>query len=164
MVSSFCGQFCRLPDYSLYRFLTFQLTLRDIPKGICLVLYISVHNYQLFLGKHFSSYLLLIFDVNLCWLEVIVKLFTIKLLNIKFIVNLYINTLSSLQFSSVTQSCLTLCDPMNHSTPGLAVHHQLPEVTQTHVHQVGDAFQLSHPLSSPSPPAPNPSRHQSLFQ
>ena len=61
------------------------------------------------------------------------------------------------QFSSVAQSCPTLCDPMNRSTPGLPVHHQLPEFTQTHVHWVGDAIQLSHPLSSPSPPAPNPS-------
>ena len=60
-----------------------------------------------------------------------------------------------IQFSSITQSCPTLCDPMNHSTPDLAVHHQLPEFTQTHVHQVGDAIQPSHPLSSPSPPAPN---------
>ena len=68
------------------------------------------------------------------------------------------------QIRSVTQSCPTLCDPMNHSMPGLPVHHQLPEFTQTHVHRVGDAIQPSHPLSSPSPPAPNPSRHQSLFQ
>ena len=70
----------------------------------------------------------------------------------------------SVQFSWVTQSCLTLCDPMNHSMPGLPVHHQLPEFTQTYIHQVGDAIQPSHPLSSPSPPAPNPSQHQSLFQ
>ena len=68
-----------------------------------------------------------------------------------------------IQFSSVTQSCLTLCDPMNRSTPGLPVHHHLPEFTQTRVHRVGDAIQPSHPLSSPSPPAPNPSQHQSLF-
>ena len=61
-----------------------------------------------------------------------------------------------LQFSSVAQSCPTLCDPMNRSTPGLPVHHRLPEFTQTHVHQVSDAIQSSHPLSSPSPPAPNP--------
>ena len=66
----------------------------------------------------------------------------------------------SVQFSSVTQSCPTLCNPMNHSTPGLPVHHQLPEFTQTHVHRIGDAIQPSHPLSSPSPPAPNPSQHQ----
>ena len=70
----------------------------------------------------------------------------------------------SLQFSSVTQSCPTLCDPMNCSTPRLPVHHQLLEFTQTHVHRVGDAIQPSHPLSSPSPPAPNPSQHQGLFQ
>src|SRR5574337_159860 len=71
---------------------------------------------------------------------------------------------SSVQFSSVAQSCPTLCDPMNCSMPGLPVHHQLPEFTQTHVHRVSDAIQPSHPLSSPSPPAPNPSQHQSLFQ
>ena len=70
----------------------------------------------------------------------------------------------SVQFSSVAQLCLTLCNPMNRSTPGLPVHHHLPEFTQTHVHWVGDAIQPSHPLSSPSPPAPNPSQHQSLFQ
>ena len=68
------------------------------------------------------------------------------------------------QFSSVTQSCLALCHPMSCSTPGLPVHHQLPELTQTHVHQVGDAIQPSHPLSSPSPPASNPSQRQGLFQ
>ena len=66
--------------------------------------------------------------------------------------------------SSVTQSCPTLCDPKNHSMPGLPVHHQLPEFTQTHLHRVSDAIQPSHPLSSPSPLAPNPSQHQSLFQ
>ena len=70
---------------------------------------------------------------------------------------------SSVQFSSVAQSYLTLCYPMNCSTPGLPVHHQLPEFTQTYVHRVGDAIQPSH-LSSPSPPALNPSQQQSLFQ
>ena len=64
---------------------------------------------------------------------------------------------SLFQFSSVAQSCPTLCNPMNCSTPGLPVHHQLPEFTKTHVHRVSDAIQPSHPLSSPSPPAPNPS-------
>ena len=68
----------------------------------------------------------------------------------------------SVQFSSVTQSCPTLCDPMNHSTPGLPVHHHLLEFTQTQVHRVSDAIQPSHPLSSPFPPAPNPSQ-LSLF-
>ena len=71
---------------------------------------------------------------------------------------------SSCRCCSVAKSCPTLCDPMNCSMPGLPVHHQLPEFTQTHVHQVCDAIQPSHPLSSPSPPAPHPSLHQSLFQ
>ena len=71
---------------------------------------------------------------------------------------------SSVRFSSVAQSCPTLCDPMNRSTPGLPVHHKHLEFTQTHVHRVSDAIQPSHPLSCPSPPAPNPSQHQSLFQ
>ena len=70
----------------------------------------------------------------------------------------------SVQFTSVTQSCPTLWDPMNRSTPGLPVHHQLPEFTQTHIHRDGDAIQPSHPLSSPFPPALNPSQHQGLFQ
>ena len=68
------------------------------------------------------------------------------------------------QFSSVTQSCVTLCDPMDCSMTGFPVHHQLLELAQTHVHQVSDAIQPSHPLSIPSPPTPNPSQHQSLFQ
>ena len=76
----------------------------------------------------------------------------------------WILTLYSVQFSSVAQSCPTLRDPVNRSTPGLPVHHQLPEFTQTHVHRVSNAIQPSHPLLSPSPPAPNPSQHQSLFQ
>ena len=75
-----------------------------------------------------------------------------------------IKTYFSVQFSSVTRSCLTLCDPMNRSTPGLPVHHQLPEFTQTQVHPVSDAIQPSHFLSSHFPPAPNPSQHQSLSQ
>ena len=70
----------------------------------------------------------------------------------------------SVQFSSVAQLCPALCNPMNHSMPGLPVHHQLLEFTQTHVHWAGDAIQPSHPLSSPSPPATNPSQHQGLFQ
>ena len=72
--------------------------------------------------------------------------------------------ISSFQFSSVAQSCPTLCYPMNRSTPGLPLHHQLLEFTQTHVHRVGDAIQPSHPQSSPSPPAHNPFQHQGLFQ
>ena len=72
--------------------------------------------------------------------------------------------ISSVQYSSVAQLCLTLCDPMDYSALGLPVHHQLPKLSQTHVHQVDDAIQSSHLLSSPSPPAFNLSQHQSLFE
>ena len=74
--------------------------------------------------------------------------------------NLSSSRIHSVQFSSVAQSCLTLCEPKDYSMPGLPVHHQLPEFTQTHVHCVGDAIQPSHPLSSPSPPTFNLSQHQ----
>ena len=77
---------------------------------------------------------------------------------------LFLGRKATTNLSSVAQSCPTLCGPMNRSTPGLPVHHQLPECTQTHIHRVRDAIQPSHPLSSPSPPAPNPSQHHSLFQ
>ena len=73
-------------------------------------------------------------------------------------------TVGLVQFSSVAQSCLTLCNPMNCSMPGLPVHSQLPRLTQAHIHRVGDAIQPSHPLSSPSPLAFNLSQHQGLFQ
>ena len=76
----------------------------------------------------------------------------------------YFNIIKAVQFSLVSQSCPTLCDPMNRSMPGFPVYHQLPEFAQTHAHLVGDAIQPSHPLSSPSLPAPNPSKHQGLFQ
>ena len=72
--------------------------------------------------------------------------------------------LAELQFSSVAQSCPILCDPMNCNTPGLPVHHHLPEFTQIHIHRDGDDIQPSHPRLSPSPPAPNPSQRQGLFQ
>ena len=71
---------------------------------------------------------------------------------------------STTQFSSVAQPCLTFCNPMDCSTPGFPVHHQFPELAQTHVHQVSDAMQPSHPLSSPSPPAFNLTQHQGLFK
>ena len=77
---------------------------------------------------------------------------------------LSINKYNTHQFSSVAQSCLTLCDPMDWSTPGFPVHHQLPEHVQTHVHWIGDAIQLSHPLLSPSPPAFNLVQYQGYFQ
>ena len=85
-------------------------------------------------------------------------------INICVYTHVYRQTYTSVQFSSVAQSCLTLCDPMNCSTPCLPVHHQLLEFTQTQVHWVSDAIQPSHPLSSPSPPAPNASQHQTLLQ
>ena len=91
-------------------------------------------------------------------------LIVFKIVSIPGLFHLEVFPLSSVQFSSVTQSCPTLCDPVNCSTPGLPVHHQHPEFTQTHVHPVGDAIQTSHPLLSPFPPAPNPSQHQSLLQ
>ena len=75
-----------------------------------------------------------------------------------------ISHIFSFQFSSVSQSCPTLCNPVNHSTPGLPVHHQLPDSTQTHVHWVSDAIQPSFPLSSPSPPALSLSQYQGLFK
>ena len=78
--------------------------------------------------------------------------------------NTTLNTCTQYQIRSVAQSCSTLCKPMNRSTPGLPLHHQLPECTQTQVHRVSDAIQPSHPLLSPSLLAPNPSQHQSLFQ
>ena len=81
----------------------------------------------------------------------------------RFVLTPWHSALLIIQFSSVAQSCPTLCDPVNRSTPGLPVHHHLPEFTQTHVHRVSDAIQPSQPLSSPSPPAPNPSHHQGLY-
>ena len=84
----------------------------------------------------------------------------------RFIYTIFLDStyMRSVQFRSVAQSCPTLCDPVDCSMLGLPVHHHLPEFTQTHVHRVSDAIQPSHPLSSPSPLAPNPSQHQSLFQ
>ena len=91
-----------------------------------------------------------------------------KVLELQFQPSLWSNshlcTWLSAQCSSVTQSCPTLCNPMDCSTPGFPVHHQLQELVQTHVHRVGDAIQPSHPLSSPSPPAFNLSQHQGLFK
>ena len=87
-----------------------------------------------------------------------------RLTIILFSESVILTTLSSVQFISITQLCLTLCDPMDYSTPGFPVHHQLLELAQIHVHRASDALQPSHPLSSPSPPAFNLSQHQGLFQ
>ena len=78
--------------------------------------------------------------------------------------HIYITHIYTYQFSSVTQLYLTLCHPMEFSTPGFPVHYQIPELVQTHIHQVGDVIQPSHSLSPPSPPAVNLSQHQGLFQ
>ena len=111
-------------------------------------------------GDYFSSGNSMQLDVR-----AIMQLFLLCTLDILQSLNFLFWKLRHLvQFSSVTQSCSTLCDLMNRSTPGLPVHHQLPEFTQTHVHWVGDAIQPSHPLSSPSPPAFNLSQHQGLFK
>ena len=97
-----------------------------------------------------------------------VSIFTItnsKLRNTPKMLSKFLPILYLFQFSLVQSlSHVRLCNPMNRNTPGLPVHHQLPEFTQTHIHRVSDAIQPSHPLSSPFPPAPNPSQHQSLFQ
>ena len=103
-------------------------------------------------------YFFSLFSIVFYLLEYILHLLENAEITVEDFVFLYV------QFSSVAQSCLTLCDPMNCSMPGLPIHHQLPEFTQTHVHRVRDAIQPSHPLLSPSPPVPNPSQHQSLFQ
>ena len=105
------------------------------------------------------------FQSNFILLHVVFQFSQHHLLKVLFFLHWVLLTpLSNIQFSSVAQSCPTVCNPMNRSTPGLPVHHQLPEFTQTHVHWLGDAIQPSHPLSSASPPAPNPSQHQGLFQ
>src|SRR5574341_1534967 len=102
----------------------------------------------------FSPFLNKIIEINLAYnaLNFFCKITILKLFS----------SLKSSQFSSVTQSYPTLCNPMNCSTPGLPVHHQLPEFTETHVHRVSDGIQPSHPLSSPSRPAPNPSQQQTF--
>ena len=112
-------------------------------------------------GSFFTTSIILQFICHLphCWFYALPRCFSLSLLNL-----LGADLAISVQFSSVAQSCLSLCDSMNCSTPGLPVPHQLSEFTQTHVHQVSDPIQSSHPLLSPSPPAPNPSQHQSLFQ
>ena len=138
--------------------------------------------------KNFSLFSLLNVCLFLSWIEVGFYVTGLDLLLVDKMMSLLFNTLSrfviaflkgvsitsfnsvfesrywNLQFSSVSQLCLTLWDPMDCSTPGFPVLHQLPELPQTHVHWVGDAIQLSYPLSSPSPPAFNLSKHQGLFK
>ena len=118
----------------------------------------------------FSSSILHIFFYNFLFLTILCLKFSFMFINDAVVcfhycvVFHYMNKPQSVQFSSVTWSCPTLCDPMDCSMPGLPAHHQLPEFTQTHVHWVSDAIQPSHPLSSPSPPAFYLSQHQVLLQ
>ena len=108
-------------------------------------------------SSHFFELLISAFLISIHEMYMLLYLFPFLLL-----ICFWLQSVSSV--SSVAQSCPTFCDPMNRSMPGLPVHHQLPEFTQTQVHRGSDAIQPSHRLSSPSPPAPSPSQHQSLFQ
>ena len=114
----------------------------------------------------FSNFIVNLMASYLYWIPSMLEEQQVVFLEYIYFPGMALTTLTAIPwpFSSVIQSCPTLCDPMNCSTPGPPVHHQLPEFTQIHVHRVGDAIQASHPLLSPSPPAPNPSQHQSLFQ
>ena len=128
--------------------------------GFCLLIFFPV---SLRFNWHITLYYFKVYNI-MFWYMCMLQCFVLKNGGLGGVWNVGNRMEASVQFNSVAQLCPTLCDPMNRSTPGLLVHHQLPEVTQTHVHQVDDAIQPSHPLSSPSPPAPNPSQHQSLFQ
>ena len=117
-----------------------------------------------FVSDLFLQILIMTFkDVVCVWLIFTNINYEIQMCCIYYLLVIFI-AVYSVRFSSVTQSCTTVCDPRNCSTPGLPVHHQLPMFTQIHVHRVSDAIQPSHPLSSPSPPAPNPFQDQGLFQ
>ena len=135
----------------------FDATVNEIILILILILILFLNYFSFII--YFSFYLLVCINTSdFCWF-----LYPAAWLNY-FNFRVFYLIFSSVQFSSIAQSCLTLCNPMNHNTPGLPVHHQLPEFTQTHVYRVRDAIQPSHPLFSPSPPAPNPSQHQGLFQ
>ena len=122
------------------------------------------HLVLLLIQRHTNVYFYFLKVFFLMWtiFKIFIEFFTIFLL---FYVLVFLwSPNSPVQFSSVAQSCPTLCNPMNCSTPGLPVHHQIPESSQTHIHWVGDAIQPSHPLSSPTPPALNLSQHRGLFK
>ena len=140
---------------SLSIFTSFSPSTSFFPFSSFLSLILPPQPHYLFLSNPYEYHPTWLLSLSLK--ELLSLSYEIRLCNIQWFYLL-------LQFSSVAQLCPTLCNPMNRSIPGLRVHHHLPEFTQTHVHQVGDAIQPSHPLSSPFPPAPNPSWHQSLFQ
>ena len=148
--------------YTNFRRKTFQSRYYSSPTTWILFLSSATsqgHNRYILIGKKYIYILAINQIVSMCQniFEKFMPEIRLFFLKVPMVVG-------GVMFSSVTQSRRTLCDPMNRSTPGLPVHHQLPEGTQTHVHWVGDAIHPSHPLSSPSPPAPNPSQHQGLFQ
>ena len=123
---------------------------------VCVIVIIMHEGIQMNKKDHvYISFPLLLYQITWIYYLIVLVVKSLTQVSVQF---------SSVQFSSVSKSCLTLWNPMNRSTPGLPVHHQLPEFTQTHAHRISDAIQPSHPLSSPSPPATNPSQHQGLFQ
>ena len=157
--------------YSCHLFLISSASVSFIPflSFIVPIFAWNVHLVSLiFLKRYLVFPILLFFSISLHWTlrKTFLSLLAILWNSAFRWISLSFSLLpfSSVQFSSVAQSCLTLCDPMNHSTPGLPVHQQLPESTQTHVHRLSDAIQPSHPLLSPFPPAFNLFQHQGLFQ
>ena len=117
-----------------------------------------------FMVQHSQPHMITIKTIDLTIQTFVDKMIFLLFNTLSSFVIAFLPRSSSVQFSSVIQSWPTFCDPMNRRMPGLPVHHKLLEFTQTHAHRVSDAIQPSHPLSSPSPPAPNPSQHQGLFQ
>ena len=163
-----CEMLCRSRDFITHDMKSICSSAPKIEEGIyksiLLQLLIFLHILYLegsFRNKYFM-YQNIHLEVQQLCLALKGKYITISNGDVICVSNL--NLASSVQFSSAAQSCPTLCNPMNCSTPGLPVHHQLLEFTKTHAHRVSDAIQPSHPRSSPSPPAPNPSQHQGLFQ
>ena len=151
-----------LLDHMVVSFLVFLWSLNTVLHSGCII-YIPTNSANLFSRSSPAFIVCRLFDDgHFDWCEVISHFsFALHFSNKE---RCWASFHVFIQFSSVAQSCPTLCNPLNWSMPGLPVHHQLPEFTQTHVHRVGDAIQPSHPLSSPSSPAPNPAQHQSLFQ
>ena len=143
---------CSLPGFSVHRILQARIlewvTISFSNSGIYISLFLSIMYNTVSLFISFRAF---------CWFSVMVDEDLAAIYN-------HPSFLIILQFNSVTQLCPLLCDPVNHSTLGLPVHHQFPEFTHTHVHWVSDAIQPSHPLSSPSPPALNLSQHQGVFK
>ena len=147
--------------YSVFGWNVLKISMRSILSNVTFKTCVSLLNFCLYYLSIFVSgvlSLLLLF----CYCQFLFSCLLVFVLCIEVLL-CWVHQVSSVQFSSLAQLCPTLCNPMDRSTPGLPVHHHLPEFT-TRVHQISDAIQPSHLLSSSSPPAPNPSQHQSLFQ